>query len=88
MARQVSEDEIDNDLRTNANMKIKLARLELIKRGENAADINITRHDYKTLKTHLEKYKLSTNVFLKHPDNVNDGVIDEIIRLAERKKKT
>jgi hypothetical protein len=88
MERQVSEDEIDNVLKTNANMKIKLARLELIERGENATDINSTRHDYKTLKTHLEKYKLSTNVFLRHPDNVNDGVIDEIIRLAERKKKT
>ena len=69
-------------------MKMKLARLELIDRGENATDINSTRHDFKTLKTHLEKHKLNTNIFLKHPDNMKDGVIDEIIRLGERKKKT
>jgi hypothetical protein len=50
--------------------------------------IKAADQNWKTLAALLDKNKeLKTEITLKHPDNVKDGVTEEIIRLSERKSR-
>jgi hypothetical protein len=87
LIRGVSEIEVKK-LKSNSNMKVRLAELELKERGVEDSVIKAADHSWKTLAALLDKDKeLKTEITLKHPDNVKDGVTEDIIRLSERKSK-
>jgi hypothetical protein len=87
LIRGVSEIEVKN-LKSNSNMKVRLAELELKERGVEDSVIKAADQNWKTLAALLDKNKeLKTEITLKHPDNIKDGVTEEIIRLSERKSR-
>jgi len=87
LIRGVSEIEVKK-LKSNSNMKVRLAELELKERGVEDSVIKAADQNWKTLAALLDKNKeLKTEITLKHPDNVKDGVTEEIIRLSERKSR-
>ena len=61
--------------------------MELKEREVEDSVIKAADQNWKTLAALLDKDKLKTEITLKHPDNVKNGVTEEIIRLSERKSR-